>query len=99
MSTPKHTPGPYHKRRYIAPPYHGGGVEITSDDDRGVAFVYGMTDSECIANANLFIAAPRMKAAIELAIAVADTVGHYDITSVLDELRAALAEANGEENK
>lgn len=56
MTTPKHTPGPWklgHQQQ------HDTGLEILSNGLR-VGVVYGDTDTECLANGQLFAAAPEL---------------------------------------
>lgn len=91
----KHTPGPWKfEDGYI--------VEVNPEPNslRGpIASVGAMPwPSETQANIDLFIAAPRMKAAIEGLVEFWDTPRIADqLDCIEQELRAALAEANGEE--
>lgn len=91
-----HTPGPYRKSPPLDRPRLIAGVEIGSDHGI-VAYVYGTTDAECVANAYLLNAAPRMKAAIEKVLDWNTCTRLHLSLKARVELRAALAEAEGGE--
>lgn len=60
-----HTPGPMH-RAWSNAPLHRYGLVIAKsydEDDREIGFVYGQ-DDEAVANAELWMAAPQMLAAL-----------------------------------
>lgn len=93
MSERKYTPGPWRQGGVKEISLIGKCREIVADDGR-IGLVYGITDEDCKANAQLIAAAPDMLAALELAL---QDMARYEIFGPGKKaIQAAIRKAKGE---
>lgn len=98
MSKQQHTPGPWKRRKnVVSGPFGVTVVQCMDNGTWGEKGCHSITKIEAEANARLIATAPELLEALESIIASADAGNAAILNRLLDQARAAIAKAKGEQ--